>query len=316
MELDALCDSTGKNYIHLRRELKIKPWAICSNILTSWFMIFGQSLIFLMLAKAKPGLAVMFPVVLIGSLWFGFWIVAYAAHFHEAAHYNLTENRHINDLLAMVLFTPILGLRIQNYRASHWDHHKYLGTPRDTEITYISALSTRKIFLWLTGIYTLQSIWRYSLNFLSADRRTAETKGIFDILIGTIYFGTVQAIILFSLVHFISFACAVSWIIGLFVYAPFFSGLRQTLEHRSLKADAASDYRKTPHGEVNRMFGNDFFSRNFGSAGFNRHLLHHLDPSVSYTCFDEMEYFLMDTSLRSYLEENRTTYYSTLKEMV
>ena len=33
------------------------------------------------------------------------------------------------------------------------------------------------------------------------------------------------------------------------------------------------------------------FSRYFGGAGFNRHLLHHLDPSISYTRFDEFERF-------------------------
>jgi len=33
-----------------------------------------------------------------------------------------------------------------------------------------------------------------------------------------------------------------------------------------------------------RLFGDDFFSCTFGGAGFNRHLLHHWEPQISYTC--------------------------------
>jgi hypothetical protein len=67
-----------------------------------------------------------------------------------------------------------------------------------------------------------------------------------------------------------------------------------------------------PHGPVNRLFGNGALSRTFGNAGYNRHLLHHWDPAVSYTRFDEMESFLMSTELAKVINGARATYVGTL----
>ena len=70
-----------------------------------------------------------------------------------------------------------------------------------------------------------------------------------------------------------------------------FMELRQTLEHRNNhKKYQKSQLCPKDYG-VNQIFGNNFFSRYFGGAGFNRHLLHHLDPSISSTRFDEFEEF-------------------------
>jgi hypothetical protein len=64
------------------------------------------------------------------------------------------------------------------------------------------------------------------------------------------------------------------------------------------------------------MFGTDFFSRYYGAAGFNRHLLHHWDPEISYTLFDEMEAFIARTPLADKVEEARTIYPDTFKAML
>ena len=53
-----------------------------------------------------------------------------------------------------------------------------------------------------------------------------------------------------------------------------FATLRQLLEHRPAPGQIAG-------AAVTRMFGTDLFSRTFGGAGFNRHLLHHIEPQVS-----------------------------------
>ncbi len=92
--------------------------------------------------------------------------------------------------------------------------------------------------------------------------------------------------------------------------------LRQLLEHRSIDAVEGKDYLQEHHGPVNRMFGTHFWSRKFGSAGFNRHLLHHWDPSISYTCFDEMEKYLLKTEMAEEVESARTSYLATLRELV
>ena len=95
----------------------------------------------------------------------------------------------------------------------------------------------------------------------------------------------------------------------------FLEKIRQTCEHRSLQAKKEIDYTKVEHGPVNRIFGNDFFSRYFGAAGFNKHLLHHIDPSISYTSFKEMENFLIDSNLSNQILSNRFSYLKIFKTL-
>jgi hypothetical protein len=62
--------------------------------------------------------------------------------------------------------------------------------------------------------------------------------------------------------------------------------------------------------------GTDWLSVVIGSAGFNRHLLHHWDPSVSYTRFDEMEAFLAETSVAPLMQSRQVTYFSALRSFL
>ena len=92
--------------------------------------------------------------------------------------------------------------------------------------------------------------------------------------------------------------------------------LRQILEHRRADAPCDEDFRRSDHGPVVRMFARSPFARCFGAAGFDRHLLHHWEPTGSYTCFDEMEAFLERTALAGPLADARSTYGATLSEMI
>jgi hypothetical protein len=100
------------------------------------------------------------------------------------------------------------------------------------------------------------------------------------------------------------------------VFFPCATTVRQLVEHRKFKARCQQDFRHEVHGAVNRMFGTGFVARYFGSAGFNRHLLHHWDPAISYTRFDEMEGFLLRTTIAEELESHRTGYVSTMCRLV
>ena len=64
------------------------------------------------------------------------------------------------------------------------------------------------------------------------------------------------------------------------------------------------------------MFGRHLFSRTFGGAGFNRHLLHHIEPQVSYTRYDALETWLMSTSIAPALDSRRASYVRTFAALV
>ena len=80
--------------------------------------------------------------------------------------------------------------------------------------------------------------------------------------------------------------------IGVGVFLPFFGALRQILEHRAPEADGGVDYARTPHGAYTRIFHGGLFAKTFGGAGFDRHLLHHWEPQVSYTRLADLETYL------------------------
>ncbi len=111
-------------------------------------------------------------------------------------------------------------------------------------------------------------------------------------------------------------ALALAWTIGTLSVMPCFVALRQLLEHRSEDADPATDYTKADHGAVNRMFGEGPVASTMGGAGFNRHLLHHWEPQISYTRLGEMERYLMRTDAAAPLDQRRSTYWETFRALV
>jgi hypothetical protein len=119
---------------------------------------------------------------------------------------------------------------------------------------------------------------------------------------------TLHGILLLAAVWLGWYSAAFTWVVAVGVVFPFLSALREQLEHRAEDASSAIDYSVVPHGAVNRMFAPTLFARCFGSAGFRRHLLHHWDPSVSYTCFDEFEQFLTRTDFAPRVDAARISY--------
>jgi fatty acid desaturase len=107
---------------------------------------------------------------------------------------------------------------------------------------------------------------------------------------------------------------AVAWIAGTGLFLPFFTALRQILEHRSDAADPDADYSQIAHGEVTRMFSPGLLGSTLGGAGFNRHLLHHWDPQVSYTRLPELEQFLLATTASSAICA-KESYFGTFKRL-
>ena len=125
-----------------------------------------------------------------------------------------------------------------------------------------------------------------------------------------------NALIVGSLCWVSAFVTAFAWVAGVLVAYPLVATLRQILEHRRAEAGCEEDFGEIDHGPVLRMFARGVFARCFGAAGFDRHLLHHWEPSVSYTCFDEMEAYVERTPLAGSLRATRSTYAQTLSEML
>jgi fatty acid desaturase len=250
------------------------------------------------------------------ALWQGFWLNALLTFGHEAAHYNLSPSKIQNDLLADMSIWLFFPQSTKSYRKSHWQHHLHLGDPEDTEISYHNCMSPWFLAKAVSGIYLLELLTRYAFEKRTPESREKGTRVAppvpFGVLLALVRAGTTHAVFVSISLYFRCYATALTWIAGAFLIFPFLAAVRQALEHRSDVAHCDTDYREVHHGAVNRMFAKNLPSRFYGAAGFNRHLLHHWDPTVSYTCFDEMEAFFEGTSLRQRVQGARTTYVSSM----
>ena len=306
---------TDESWAMFKKNLSPNYLKIWSGIIRNFLMMLLGILVFR--AVSQSGMqALQIVMVFPLALWFGFWLHANICYFHEAAHYNIAPSQKLNDLLAVIFLSPFIGLGVKCYRKSHWQHHLNLGTTRDTETSYYHPLHLKRVLSLLTGFFLFEVLARYSRNFLAGTAKNPEAgNGGKPILGFLILMAVVQLSLAGILWFYVSIWCALSWLLAVGLVATAFNVLRQTMEHRALSADAASDYNTVDHGAVNRMFGTSLFARLFGSAGFNRHLLHHWDPSVSYTNFDSMERFLLKTELKDVIETSRTTYFATFKAL-
>lgn len=244
------------------------------------------------------------------ALLFGFLLAYLSLFIHEAAHYQLHPNKKQNDRFAGIFLCLLFGLEIRTYRKIHWQHHKHLGTPSDSETSYFNALTPQFLVESATGIH----LWRVMKNKNSSIALPPEMRR--SSLRWLAAGGILNACIVLAMGLFVHWSLAVAWVIGMLGIFPFLATLRQILEHRDELAAAGTDFTTIPHGKVTRLFTTGFLSRSFGAAGFNRHMIHHWDPQMSYTRFGEVEDFLLrSAATKDLVRQAKTSYWKTFKKL-
>lgn len=259
-------------------------------------------------------------IVPVAAAWIGFWLHALLNFGHESAHDNLASNRRWSDRLANCFIWPLFGQSAAQYRRVHWQHHLHLGDPQDTEVSYHHCLSPWFLLKTLTGLLLVSAFWRHLGAMGRSAAHTDHATTAHQRSLSDFWPIARSAAIHASLVGGAAWTgcwlTALTWCVAVVIVFPFLTAIRQTVEHRRIDADCNHDFTHEPHGPVNRLLGTGIFARYFGAAGFNRHLLHHWDPRISYTRFDEMEAFLLRTPMRQELDAQRTTYWTVIRELL
>lgn len=309
----SLVGDDGLSYRDFRRSLT-PHWA------RIWLEISGAYAILIAtigsLVWWSPGGVVAVAAGLVGAVVIGYVIQMLGCFFHEAAHHNLAPDRGTNDAVTNLLMSWIFASSIAGYRRTHFHHHRALGTTMDSETSYFDALGVRFLAQGLLGVKAGRAMrqWRRTGRSLEeAAPAPAERRRLLWIAIG----GAVNlGLVVLLLAVLGSAAAAIAWAIGLLVVFPFLAGLRQLLEHRSEDADKSIDYSAVDHGAVNRLFGDGPIASTFGSAGFNRHALHHWEPQLSYTNLAEVEDYLLRTEAAPAIKARRTSYGETFLRLL
>lgn len=306
-----LRSNSGLAYSDFKRDLKPLYWRVWRDILLGHV---GLIIVSFMLIKAQslgglPGLA----GCLIGAVFFGYGFAYLNLFFHEAVHRNLAPSARWNDWLADWLIGIFFGQSIVAYRTVHFGHHQHHGTTMDTEHSYFDPLNTRFFLLTLFGVRAFHVAREREQLAGSVTDGSGSHSGSKRALAGGLLLNGSVVICSLALGYW---ALAGAWVVGLVSIYPFLNALRQLLEHRDEFAGANVRYVETAHGKINRLFGDGLLAQTLGGAGFNRHLLHHWEPQLSYTRLKEIEGFVLDSEYGHLFQQRKTTYRKAFLELL
>jgi fatty acid desaturase len=309
-----LVDDDGLAYREFRRSLKPLWSRVWLELGAAYGVLAG---VIVALVLTGPTWPWSIPAALAGALVIGYTIHFINCFFHEAAHYNIVHGRRPNDVVANLLMGWLFGSSIALYRRIHWEHHRALGTTMDSENSYFDALRMRYLVEGLTGMKLVRTLRQHSETesaLQAAGRGGDAGAGRLAWLAGA---GAVNIAIAAALVLLLgSPVAAVAWLVGLLIVFPFMASLRTVLEHRSEQADSSVDYHEVEHGPVNRLFGTGPLANTVGSAGFNRHAIHHWEPQLSYTRLADVESYLLRTDVAPLIRERQTSYADTFLRLL
>ena len=219
---------------------------------------------------------------------------------HEGAHYHLAKNRLLNDLLSNMFAGIFVATNTKTYRVIHNKHHQELGTPLDPENSYSEEFDLTWVLSAILGIRVLKTLFKR--------QKIENSPQQLLIMVLSLIFHSVTIVIL----TIISFTVASVWILGYFFFMPFFGSLRNVLEHKyEMKFIEDSTIARIVGSEINyttRMFTESTLSKLFGVVGFDRHLIHHWDPSIPAINLKHAHSFFLTTELKPMIEVLPTTY--------
>jgi fatty acid desaturase len=305
-------NSRGIAYIDFRNSLSPKYYRVWLDIMLGYLALVLILSAAAYMQKTYPKWFLL--TIPVGAILVGYTVSALHLFIHEASHYNIAPNRRLNDLMSNIFLGLLVGMDVQYYRTVHFAHHRLLGTTQDTEKSYFEPISIYTILEMLSGVRIIKVIIHRNKNIRSNER---SSESIIKKNNRIFFAAAVLNLLLILVLLYIGYwQVACIWLIGLGSAFPFFASFRQVLEHRSISASANINYYETDHGIVHRMFGDGPIASTLGAAGFNRHLLHHWDPQVSYTRLKEVETFLKDTPLGHMQAEAQTTYWKTFISLI
>jgi len=315
--LPSVVSTTGQRWVDFRKTLTPRYDVVWRDIVLCYLsLLLGMTVA--IIAERSSGFP--FPVILVAApvmVWTGYWLHALFLFGHEAAHSNLASTRRRNDRLGDWTVWVLFGSTTKNYRRTHMTHHGHLGDHKDTETTYHLCLSIVNMLKATTGLHVLEVLLRKArASSERSARKGNRSSGTAEGVVASLRSALLHVVVVGGLWFGGAPVAAVTWVVAVSCVFPLFATVRTIVEHRRADAPCAVDFSVEVHGPVNRLFGTGLVSRYFGSAGFNRHLLHHWDPAISYTRFDEMEQFFRSTPLVAEMDASRTGYGAQMKKLM
>ncbi len=293
------------SYGEFRNSIKKNYISNCAPFLTSWLGIFAAS-IFLIKMETPSGSAAFLWVAL------GVMVLVPLIHrllllVHEGAHLHFSQSRKVNDLITNVFAGVFLASEVSTYRKVHTLHHRQIGKEDDPENSYVNEFDFSWIATAVSGVYTIKTIVK------RRSRVSSRRQSL--LMLATIVLHSFTVVVSVSNGHLLF---ALTWILSWFVFLPVMAATRNLLEHRYTESEMHFEIQESIVGFSNvttRLFTRNLLSKVVGPIGFDRHVIHHWDPSIAAKDLDKVHQFLLSTELRPMLEDLPTTYFDAARHI-
>lgn len=266
----------------LRQLREIRPCKLLLNIGLEWSIILSLGYACWSYFNA---ITYTLTVIIIGSR-----IHALSILMHEATHFGLCSgiiNRKYNDLIANLLICWPIFFNIEDYRANHFLHHRYLRTEKDPD--YMSGIDKQEysfpqtpknlyknIAIHFTGIKSPIIIGEMLIRMHKAKKANISSSKptIHNRHIKIIYY-----LLIFSALTYFQIwtPYLLLWIIPLATTFQGYFYIRSIAEHSNLPTEGSKNISQSRSTEPS-------FTEKILIAPYNvsHHLEHHLFPSVPY----------------------------------
>jgi fatty acid desaturase len=250
------------------------------RVIGNWIVI---ALLFLAASKTESWAIKGLVFILIGiqqhalSLWL-----------HEGAHWFFCKRKKHNDWFASLFLSMPLYVDLELYRQRHFEHHRHLGTKKDTKEVIFESVTGRK---FLTFTLSCISGIRFLKMALSYSKSSGAKQGKWNRI------GALVAFHCAVLGLFYSFSSVtfyfLFWLLPFVTVFQYLAALRAVIEHQPPGKELSHPYTST--------LKPNFLERIvFARAGFDRHWVHHSHPGVPW-------YFLGDLPMPATADQSYTS---------
>jgi fatty acid desaturase len=293
--LSQLTNASGQTYRDFRKTLNTNFFKVQFGIITT----FVSMLLVVALAFTATSSVVLFALAL---------PLALIQHrilnvIHEGAHFLLSNNRNKNDLFCNLFSGWFILCDVDQYRITHIEHHRNLGTEFDPENAHMEKLDLTWLISVITGFATLRRLTtRAAHRKKIGSRADTKLRHLIVPIIGVL----IHLQVLIAMFLWASYPVLVFWALTTFFLTPALGIVRNLLEHKYVESVQPEIWyqilgREQPQNLVSsvttRTFTHSALSKLYGSMGFTRHLIHHWDPAISFSNLEEVHNFLLDTKL-------------------
>ena len=307
---------------HVAPPVRLNPQVLkqlSSLSTTRWLIAAGVDWLVIALTMLVAALWAPWPLWLVAIFVIGNRQHALGVLMHDATHFHVNRNRRWNDMLADLLAGYPVFMPTANYRVFHLMHHRRLDMADDPEGRFFDTFPADAHFpqhplrFGFLILRDLSGLWPKPLLFFAGLVWNLPGQQRWHLLpIALLHGAAMVAAVATGTLHVYVFL----WLVPLMTVFPATQRIRAMCEHHGIAEAGSHRYQRNEPDvlRTSRSIDGLVGRTLFGPHGINRHLEHHLYPSVPFYRLDDLSTELVRSNPDEVGQRVRISYWRTLGE--